>query len=154
MTEADPVLRAATPTDAPAIAALIRRSKAVAMPWLPVLHTPEEDLDWVRDVLLARQEVLVADAAGSIVAVLVMTPGWVEHLYVDPAHQRRGLGRTLLDEAKRRHPDGLDLWAFQRNTRARAFYENAGFVAVAMTDGDNEERQPDVRYRWSPSAED
>ena len=61
----------------------------------------------------------------------------------------RGIGSALLDHAKARRPDGLDLWAFQSNTGARRFYERHGFVAVAETDGDNEEGAPDVRYRWS-----
>ena len=47
-------------------------------------------------------------------------------------------------------PDGLDLWAFRSNTGARRFYERHGFVAVAFTEGDNEEGEPDVRYHWSP----
>jgi hypothetical protein len=39
--------------------------------------------------------------------------------------------------------------AFQTNTRARRFCEARGFRAIRFTDGaDNEERTPDVRYRW------
>jgi hypothetical protein len=43
----------------------------------------------------------------------------------------------------------LELWCFQANTRARRFCEDRGFRAIRFTDGaDNEERTPDVRYRW------
>jgi len=31
----------------------------------------------------------------------------------------------------------------------QGFYEGHGFVAVDMTEGDNEDGSPDVRYRWS-----
>jgi len=32
---------------------------------------------------------------------------------------------------------------------ARRFYERHGFRAIHLTDGrDNEEKMPDVRYRW------
>ncbi len=49
--------------------------------------------------------------------------------------------------------DGLELWTFQVNARARRFYERHGFVEVDRTDGGhNEERQPDVRYAWRPGA--
>jgi putative acetyltransferase len=42
-----------------------------------------------------------------------------------------------------------DLWTFQRNKRARSFYENHGFVAISETDGSrNEEKEPDVMYSW------
>ena len=61
-----------------------------------------------------------------------------------------GIGTQLLDHAKQLQPDGLDLWAFRSNTGARRFYERHGFVAVAFTEGDNEEGEPDVRYHWSP----
>jgi hypothetical protein len=45
---------------------------------------------------------------------------------------------------------GLRLHVFQRNYRARAFYEARGFTAAAFSDGaDNEEQEPDVLYEWS-----
>ena len=44
----------------------------------------------------------------------------------------------------------MQLWAFQSNTGALRFYERHGFVAVEETDGDNEERAPDVRMVWRP----
>ena len=37
--------------------------------------------------------------------------------------------------------------------RARRFYEERGCRAVRFTDGrDNEEKVPDVRYRWERAA--
>jgi Uma2 family endonuclease len=48
----------------------------------------------------------------------------------------------------------LRLWTFQRNAAARAFYQAHGFVAQRMTGGDNEEREPDVLYRWVRAADD
>jgi hypothetical protein len=42
---------------------------------------------------------------------------------------------------------------FQRNARARRFYERAGFVLAELTDGaGTEEREPDARYVWTPEA--
>ena len=56
----------------------------------------------------------------------------------------------LLEVAKGRG-SSLSLWTFQRNEPARRFYEQRGFVAVKETDGSgNEEREPDVLYRWEP----
>ena len=46
-------------------------------------------------------------------------------------------------------PRGLDLWVFQRNTVAIAFYERHGFRIAELTDGSgNEEREPDARMVW------
>jgi GNAT superfamily N-acetyltransferase len=72
----------------------------------------------------------------------------VDHLYVLPSHQARGLGGRLLQIAKDRNP-ALRLWTFQRNLLARQFYEARGFAVIEMTDGSgNDEREPDVLYGW------
>jgi len=43
----------------------------------------------------------------------------------------------------------LHLFTFQRNARARAFYEAHGFRLVDLSDGArNEEGEPDARYDW------
>ncbi len=48
----------------------------------------------------------------------------------------------------------MQLWTFQRNARARRFYEARGFVPVEATDGSrNEEKEPDVRYLWRRGRE-
>ena len=58
-------------------------------------------------------------------------------------------GTQLIDAAKATAVDALELWCFQANERARRFYEARGFRPIRFTDGaDNEERMPDVRYRW------
>ncbi len=75
-------------------------------------------------------------------------PAWIDHLYVHPAHAARGIGSTLLAHALATLPRPVQLWTFQANRHARAFYERHGFAAITFTDGaDNEERCPDVLYR-------
>jgi GNAT superfamily N-acetyltransferase len=93
----------------------------------------------------------VAERASTVVGVLALTDGWIDQLYLDPLVWRRGIGRRLVDIASQRQPNGLQLWTFQANTRARAFYEALGFTGVEHTDGaGNEERAPDVRYVRGP----
>ncbi|TNM67228.1 GNAT family N-acetyltransferase [Streptomyces sp. NP160] len=119
------------------------------MPWLAVVHTPEEDRGWVASVLLVQHAVSVVRHDDDVVGVLATSSGWVDQLYVHPDHQGRGLGRALLDRAKAASGGDLQLWTFARNARARVFYERAGFSAEEQTDGStNEEHEPDVRYRW------
>jgi len=46
--------------------------------------------------------------------------------------------------------DAAALIQFQRNARARRFYEARGFRLIEETDGArNEEREPDARYLWA-----
>ncbi len=142
-------VRDGVPDDAETLARLHLRSRAAAMPWLAVLHDEVETRGWMRAVL-AEQRVRIVDD-GRTVAFAALDREWLEQLYVDPDHQGRGLGRTLLEDAKRLRPDGLRLHVFTRNTPARRFYEAAGLVLVAQSDGhDTEEREPDCTYAWMP----
>jgi ribosomal protein S18 acetylase RimI-like enzyme len=146
-----PTIRRATDDDAPAIAEIHLQSRRVAMPWLPVVHTDEETHAWIAQTLLKNEEVWVAEENGVVIGYAALAPGWLEHLYIHPEHQGEGIGRRLLDLAKGRQPQELQLWAFTKNARARRFYEAAGFVLIDETDGaGNEEREPDVRYLWRP----
>ncbi|WP_422110095.1 GNAT family N-acetyltransferase [Bradyrhizobium elkanii] len=63
-------------------------------------------------------------------------------------------GGALLEIA-RQDAGRLQLWTFQRNARARRFYETRGFVADEETDvSGNEEREPGVHYRWTRGPAD
>ena len=59
----------------------------------------------------------------------------------------RGVGSRRL--ARTRGHTALELWTFQSNRRAIGFYEHHGFRSVRRTDGENEERSPDILLRWT-----
>lgn len=128
------------------------------MPWLPDLHTPEDDRRYLREVVLPGMEVWVADEADGVVTgftTLGTRDGddFMEHLYVAPEHQRRGIGTALMERAKTSRPAGFRLWVFQRNAGARDFYEHHGFRLVELSDGSgNEEKEPDALYEWSGAS--
>ncbi|MBV8978511.1 MAG: GNAT family N-acetyltransferase [Alphaproteobacteria bacterium] len=116
------------------------------MRFVPKIHDAEEDRAFIRE-LIARKEVWLAEHEAQIVGLACWHEGWLEQLYVDPAHQGRGAGTLLLKHVMDRHPGALQLWTFQTNAGARRFYERYGFVAAEFTDGaHNEEKTPDVRY--------
>jgi len=125
------------------------RSRRAAVPSIPPpVHDDDDVRAWFEDVVLPKEDTWVLDGDADIVGLLVLDGAWLDQLYVDPAWTGRGLGSTLLEFAKAARPDGLDLWTFQANERARRFYERHGFVSVSETHGDNEEGAPDVRYHW------
>lgn len=145
-------MRAARKDDAVAIARAHVDAWGAAMPWLPMVHTFEETVRFFRDVVIPNQIVLVAELEEGVVGFIAIEGAYVDHLYIAPAHQGIGIGDALLQKAKELRPEGLMLWTFERNHRARTFYENRGFVAIEFTDGSrNEERTPDVRYHWDPT---
>jgi len=141
------VIRPAATEDGAAIAALFRRSFG-ELEFLPMLHTPDEDQMFFRAVV-EEQEVWVWDENGRILGFAALGADMLNHLYVEPAEQARGIGSALLAHAKFRRDHGFRLWTFQQNTNARRFYETRGFDIVVMTDGaGNEELEPDVLYEW------
>jgi GNAT superfamily N-acetyltransferase len=146
-------MRRATDADAPAVAEVFLASFSHALPNVRRAHSDEDVRAHVREHWIGRTECWVATDEGRVVAMMVLTPGWLEQLYVAPDRLGEGIGRGLLDLAKGRAGDeGLQLWTFQVNERAQRFYERNGFQAVERTDGSaNEEREPDVRYLWRPS---
>jgi len=150
---AEPTLRRGGPADAEALTALFLRARREAMPYLRDLYNDAEVGAWMRGVVLAEEEVWVAELGDAPAGFVALRGDLVAHLYVDPPHQSRGVGTALLERAKERRPAGFQLWVFQRNERARRFYERHGLEAVEFGDGSfNEERVPDVKYEWRPRA--
>jgi len=149
----DTVLRPAAEQDAPAIAQvmLAARDGAVAAGTMPASVHPAADLlRHVREHILPHREVWVAEDGAEVVAVMALDADWLDDLYVHPSAAGTGIGSALLQLAQALRPDGFDLWVFDVNAPARRFYERHGLSAVERTDGSgNEERAPDVRYRWA-----
>ncbi|WP_192246365.1 GNAT family N-acetyltransferase [Mesorhizobium silamurunense] len=142
---ADIILRSARRSEAGAIAKVMRASLS-SFEWMPVVHTPEEDFAFIRDIVLPGQQVAVAEAGERIVGFIAVSGDWVEQLYLDPAWTGQGIGSRLLMEATAGLPS-IKLHCFQANTGARRFYELHGFRAEAFGDGTtNEEGLPDILY--------
>ncbi len=117
----------------------------------PPAHTEDEVRAWMAGHLVEVLEAWVAADGDDIVALLALSEGVVEQLYVRPGRTGEGIGGRLVELAKERHPAGLELWTFQVNDGARRFYAAHGFEEVEWTDGSgNEEGQPDVRFAWRP----
>jgi GNAT superfamily N-acetyltransferase len=67
----------------------------------------------------------------------------LDHLYIDPRHQRRGLGGAVLERVCAL-ADTLGRWVVLgalRESDANRFYARHGFVQVARTDWDNHYRR-------------
>jgi len=140
--------RQATFDDAGGVATVFSLSSRL-LTFLPMLHTVEEDRRFIENVILKECEVIVAEGDPGIVSFLALNGEEIRLLYSHPDFIGSGAGSLLLDAVKKSSVVALELWCFQANARARRFYEDRGFRAVRFTDGrDNEEKVPDVRYRW------
>lgn len=91
----------------------------------------------------------VADDAGCIAAMLALRlrDGYLDQLFVDPAHQGRGIGKMLLQFTRMMCPGEIWLRCVQQNRKAWSWYEREEFRF------EKEEPHPDhglmMRYyRW------
>ena len=129
------VLRAFEPADMDGVADLwVAAWKTTGLPI---------DFDARREWLVARlaqlaQEgaaILVGlDADGRPAGLVTVDPksGAVDQLCVAPDERGGGLARALIDEAKRRSPDVVDIEVNLANPRARRFYQREGFLVVGV----------------------
>jgi chorismate mutase/GNAT superfamily N-acetyltransferase len=150
-------VRPATVEDAADLAELFWASREASYPAIPrPVHTHDGVRRWLtarlEDAAGPATEVWLAEDDAGVVGLLLVEEDWLHSLYVAPGRTGEGIGAVLLDVARSLRPDGLGLWVFETNERARRFYERHGFVEVRRTDGTgpdgNEEQQPDVELRW------
>ncbi|MDR6903861.1 ribosomal protein S18 acetylase RimI-like enzyme [Rhizobium miluonense] len=84
----------------------------------------------VDDLIIGYAHVVVGSADSRRSALL-------NRIYIDTEWRGRGLANDLLDavlsESEQRGVTRLELTVFERNARAIAFYQRAGFVATGST---------------------
>jgi putative acetyltransferase len=143
-------LRRASEIDMETVARVFAIAFRHSLPFLPNLHTAEEDVAYFSGKVFSENEVWVAvDGLHQTIGFIGFDQNFVNHLYVLPIAQGHGVGKALLQHAMsaRSH---LQLWTFQRNALARAFYKRMGFSEIRLTDGAaNEENEPDVLLEWN-----
>ena len=145
-------LRRAADEDAQAIAEVYFASFCL-LTFLPMLHTAESYRGFIANVILKECAVTVVEDDTGIVSFLALQGEEVRLLYTRPDRIGLGAGTQLIEAAKSSGVEALELWCFQANGRARRFYEARGFHTIRFTDGaENEERTPDVRYRWERAS--
>jgi ribosomal protein S18 acetylase RimI-like enzyme len=144
------VIREYQPEDFDPVTILWRISREKSLPEFQRAkgHFFYEDRDFFRQHILTRNTVWVAEMDYLPVAFLAMHDEFIDHLYVDPQYQHRGIGKALLEHARQLSPDHLWLYTLQINTNARAFYEKNGFVAEKFGISPPPEEEPDVEYHW------
>jgi len=142
------IIERASPADAHRIAEIHCDARLNAMPWLPLLHSPDKVRWYFETIVLPVEKVLIAREGVQAVGFISVAEGWLNHLYIDPERWGSGIGRRLLDEI-RSEASYLQLRVFQQNLTARRFYFDRGFRECELTNGQhNEEKMPDARMEW------
>lgn len=128
--------------------ARLHRVAGASMPGYDPTAEPWEQTRRIYRDAFGRGPIWGAYDNDELIGHMVLEPGWIEHLYVEPSRHGEGIGRGLLGLAQRDQAD-LQLFTHRANTRTCRFYEAAGFVAEEYgVDPTSKDRAPNVRYRW------
>ena len=105
---------------------------------------------WRNDLVPVADIVLAQDGTALVGFVTVdHKTGYLDQLAVAPEAWGTGVGRQLLEEAKRLSPAGIVLHVNKDNARAIRFYEKAGF-GIAGEDRNPHSGAPVHRMQWRP----
>src|SRR5688500_162413 len=99
-------LRPADPSFIENLVRVFIEARRARLQFLIDLHGADDDRAFFANVVLPQNDVWLAESDGTVCGFIAVAPGWVNHLYVAPPFQQRGVGAELLDLAKR-HNDSL-----------------------------------------------
>jgi GNAT superfamily N-acetyltransferase len=123
-------LRPFAPADLERISRVHWRACRVAYRFMGWSYSLDEVRRWYAGKIGAWDWARVVVVDGEIVAFLAAAGSHVDQLFVDPDHQRAGLGRLLFEAMLARTPRPVTLHVFADNYPARRFYERFGFRPV------------------------
>lgn len=106
----------------------------------------------VRNKYLPGAKFTVAcDAEGKVLAFMGMSGSTIDSLLVDADVRGAGIGRRLVEYARRLHPEGLTVDVNEQNVQAVGFYERLGFFVTGRSAVDHQGRPyPLLSFRWTP----
>ena len=104
-----------------------------------------------REELVPQATITVAEDGGGMIGFVTVDPrtGYLDQIVVAPERWGGDAAQTLVDEAKRIAPKGLDLLVNKDNARAIRFYEKHGF-RLAGDDVNPVSGRPVYRMTWRP----
>ena len=120
----------------------------------------EDQLRFFMDYAPENIQVAMTPNNSALVGFMVLEGRVIEQLYVHVDHQGQGLGAQFFQRAKAISPSGLELYTFQKNVRAQAFYDQHGFVEAARGFAraednpwaENDADLADVMMLWVPGT--
>ena len=83
----------------------------------------------MRDVYIPASETYVFEDQSSVQGFCSLLGNQLAALFVDPAHQGKGLGKQLLEHAKNLRGE-LSFAVYKENAPSVAFYRSQGFAVV------------------------
>ena len=116
--------------DLAAISRVHRRACLIAYRFMNWSYTEEQVRHWYAGKMPEWDWALAACSGEQLVAYIGMVGAHIDQLFVDPDHQRSGLGTRLLCSALERGLRPATLHVFAENAPARALYDRFGFREI------------------------
>lgn len=133
------IIRQATNADHPLLLGLWQRSVRATHHFLQPSDI-DALLPQLRDVYLPAVELWVAvDEQDRPLGFIGLNENHVEMLFIEPDLRGQGIGRALLDHARRSRAD-LSVDVNEQNPQAVGFYQHYGFVLTGRSPLDGEGR--------------
>ena len=123
-------VRPLQPFDLDGISRVHWRACRIAYRFMGWSYTEDEVRRWYAGKIEEWDWGQIVCAQDMIVAYLAANGAHIDQLFVDPDHQRAGLGSALLAAMLERRLRPATLHVFAENGPARAFYERFGFRQV------------------------
>lgn len=111
------------------------------------IHSFDNHVDFLNQILANQYQVVLALMDDEVVGMIAYNEREISQLYIHIDYQGMGIGRTLLDIAKKQSAGRLTLYTFEVNKNAQRFYEKHGFKIIGRG-YENEENLPDILYEW------
>lgn len=121
-------IREAREEDRPALADIFLACRRAGVRWTGIRRPALDDFDRLTE----GERLFLAEAVEPLGFVAVWEPErFIHHLFVDPRHQGKGVGRHLVESLHAWLPTPWRLRCAGNNHRALRFYRATGWVEVA-----------------------
>jgi putative acetyltransferase len=146
-----PALRPYASSDEDAAIELWRRTWQQHYPHLDFTARVSWWRDRWRNELVPTARIAVAEHEGALVGFVTVDPatGYLDQIVVAPEAWGSDVALSLMTQARRLSPGGLELKVNADNTRAIRFYEKQGFV-VTGEDVNPISNAPILKMSWRP----
>jgi putative acetyltransferase len=140
-----PMIRPYRDTDLDTVLDVWYRASVIAHAFLPGEFF-ERERRLLAERFLPMSETIVYETEGRVFGFLSMFGSEVGGIFVDPEHQRQGIGTSLLNAVSRDRAV-LEVDVFEANSAGRRFYEAYGFEP-AGTHLEEDTGEPEIHLRF------
>lgn len=145
-------IRNSRPSEVDLLVTIWRRAVDATHGFLALSDRAEIDTE-VQRLFPAVPMWVAADENDQPVGLMIMSGSHMEALFIDPSAQRRGIGRLLVEHARKRNGT-LTTDVNEQNLQAVRFYEHLGFVRTGRSPHDHQGRlYPIVHLRLQTSEQ-